>query len=210
MRDVGASLAALRKIWYAGPGTHKTPDDLARYETLIARVQPTVLVETGLYYGGSARWFAQRVPHVISVEVNASSIEEYHADAYGLGPPAENGLVICGNSHDVYPEVARHADLMAQDGPVMVVLDSDHDTETVYGEMTRYGALVTPGSYMVVEDGILASLPKGPRPQGNWFDGDPLQAIERFLAQTDRWIVDDEIEDLYPTTQSPKGWLRRR
>ena len=35
MRDLEGSLAGLHNIWARGPGIHKEPDDLARYELLI-------------------------------------------------------------------------------------------------------------------------------------------------------------------------------
>lgn len=202
MRDLAGSIAGLEAIWARGPSMHKEPDDLARYQLLIDRIEPNVVVETGLYYGGSHHWFASRVPHVISVESNPEEIERFTGDVLGFGAPPDNGLVIRGHSHDVFDQVV--AEVTRLGGPVLVSLDSDHGTENVYGEMIRYGHLVTPGSYMVVEDGIYHWVE---RP--DLCEGDPIHAIERYLAERDGWVVDLGLEDAYPTTQHPSGWLRR-
>lgn len=215
MTDIEASIAELRAVWGQGPGIHKRPNDLARYDILFERVKPNVLVETGLYYGGSAIHFAERVPHIINVELPDSSRDpdnqttaDYKANRHGLGFPPENGIIIEGHSFEVVDQV--EALVKKFGGPVMVVLNSNHDTETVYGEMVRYNHLVTLGSYMVVEDGLLHYLPIAPMGLGNWFDGDPLIAIERFLSENDEFEVDTEIEDMFPTTQFVKGWLRKQ
>lgn len=207
MIDREGSIAGLRAIWNRGPGMHKNPEDLVRYQRVINRVKPKVVVETGLYYGGSQLWFAERVPHVINVELNTETTADYRANRHGLGFPPANGHIVEGNSHEVFDEVAALTKELAGDGPVMVVLDSDHGTNTVYGEMVRYGQLVTPGSYMIVEDGILHYLPVGPFLVGNWFDGDPVIAIERYLAEQCDFVLDEELEDMLPTTQHPMGWL---
>lgn len=200
MRDLAGSVAQLRALWAENPHMHKTPDDLARYQHLIDTVRPYTIVETGLLHGGSAEWFAARAPQVVVIENNPAEI--------ALFDPPANVTIVEGHSHHVADRVA---DLVAGAWPVMVILDSDHGTDNVHQEAELYGPLVTPGSYMVIEDGILGYIPVGPRLEGNWFDGDPHQAALRFLAEhPDDWTVDTELEDRWPTTQHPHGWLRRR
>src|ERR1700693_2995565 len=113
MIDVDASIADLRAVWGQGAGIHKRPNDLARYELLIERVRPSVVVETGLYYGGSQLWFAQRVPHVINVEINPTSIWRYRNNWHGLGNVPSNGHIVEGHSHHVYEQVAELAERLA-------------------------------------------------------------------------------------------------
>lgn len=200
MIDVEGSVAELRALWRDDPAMHKTWTDIARYERIIGRLEPAVIVETGLLHGASHCWFAKRAPLVVTVEINPDEI------ALFTDRPA-NGVVIEGDSTD--PATVAQVEALVEGGPVLVVLDSDHGTDTVYGEMCAYGPLVTPGSYMVVEDGVLAHVPPGPFLVGNWFDGHPGLAIERYLADHDGWVNDDDLEGLYPTTQHPGGWLRR-
>lgn len=202
---------------------HKRPSDLGRYVEVIKRVKPAVIVETGLYYGGSQLWFADQVPHHIAVELpdttrdaNNQTTADYRANRWGLGLPPENGHIVEGFSYDVYDEVADLAHELADGGPIMVVLDSDHSTETVYREAVLYHQLVTVGSYLVIEDGLLHYLPQegatsyqGPNTPNNWFNGCPLCATQRFRAENYDFELDAEIEGMFPTTQHPGGWLKR-
>src|SRR5579875_2819319 len=194
MIDHEGSLAELIEICKLTSGMIKTPADLARYQWIIDTVKPKVVVECGFAFGGSARWFAERVDRVISIDSNA----EYLAAAADL---PENVTTLCGTSIEVFDTVAQHvADLP---GPVMVTLDSDHGRPTVLAEMRLYGQLVTPNSYMVVEDGIFHYYAL------NWYEGDPLQAIQQFLREGSDVHPDMRLENALPTTQNPLGWLVR-
>ncbi len=122
----------------------------------------------------------------------------------------DNVTIYHGRGDDLAHRIGAVAERYAHGDPIMVVLDSDHSTETVYGEMVAYAPYVTPGSYMVVEDGILAHVAPGPFLMGNWFDGDPLEAVERFLPDHPEWLHDSELEEMFPTTQHVGGWLRHR
>lgn len=223
MIDIEASIGELRSVWGQGPGMHKRQSDMDRYKALIEMVKPRVIVETGLYYGGSQLFFADLVPYHIAIElpddtrdVNNQTTADYLANRWGLGEPPSNGRIIEGHSFEVYDDVANLARELAEDEPIVVVLDSDHSTETVYGEAIRYCELVTVGSYLVIEDGLLHYLPQkagagfqGPNTPHNWFDGDPWIATQRFLAEHPEFELDTEIEQMFPTTQHPGGWLRR-
>jgi cephalosporin hydroxylase len=196
MLDLEASLAQLiDEILPIKTGMIKTEHDLARYQSIIDNTKPDVIVETGFAFGGSAKWFAERVPKVISVESN----KEY-LDAVTDLP--DNVTTIHGFSSHVFDEVKR---LINDDARVMVSLDSDHGCPVVYGEMVLYSQLVTKGCYMVVEDGIFHWYDK------NWYQGDPYEAIEKFMAGPlgAEWQSDTELENAYTTSQHIGGWLRK-
>jgi cephalosporin hydroxylase len=89
-------------------------------------------------------------------------------------------------------------------GPVMVILDSDHSEAHVFKEMELYGPLVTPGSFMLVQDGVI-DLPGG----GGDRPG-PLPAIKRFLGSNSEFEVDQERCGRFLITHHPLGWLRRK
>lgn len=210
MIDVDASVAYCRSLWTEDVKPEKHPDDLARHEIILDRVRPQVVVETGLHWGYGARWWADRVRWVVTVERDAQMLYDYHHDTHGFGPRPSNVVVIEGDSLCRYADtLAPTAKSLANGKPVLVVLDSDHAREHVHAEMERYCELVTPGSYMVVEDTIYHYIAPGPRHQGNWYEGDALQSVERFLAHHDGWEIDRDLEDAYPVTLNPSGWLRR-
>lgn len=173
-------------------GCIKIAEDLKRYERVIAAQEPTVLVECGTNSGASALWFAKRVPEVITVELIPSEITVDFPD---------NVLSIIGSTTD--PIVVDRVWRLVGNRRCMVVLDSDHSADHVCREIELYGPLVTPGQYLVVEDGILRWLP-------SWYTGNPLDAIEDTLLDNSWWRRDTEIESMSPVTLYPAGWWRKQ
>jgi cephalosporin hydroxylase len=211
VRDLDSALEYVRSLWTEDCKPEKHPDDLARHEILIGRIKPVVVVETGLHWGYGARWWAKRVPFLVTVERDAQMLYDFHANTHNLGARPPNVIVFDGDSISRFPDIADLVTQMANAGPVLVVLDSDHGRPHVLAEMEHYSTLVTPGSYMVVEDGIYHYLEPGPRHQGNWYEGDPVEAVEKFLADHgDEWELDLVLEDWYPVTLNPSGYLRRK
>ena len=90
-------------------------------------------------------------------------------------------------------------------GPVMVTLDSDHRQDHVRAELAAYAPLVTPGSYCLVQDGVIDTLPR-------YADGrpGPLPAIADFLKTTTDFELDEERSRKFLISHHPNGWLRRK
>lgn len=205
--DIDGSVAFVRGLWNDDVKPEKHPSDFDRHQILIDRIKPAVVVETGLHWGYGARWWAERVPSVITVERDAQMLYDCWQDTHGFGLLPDNVAVVVGDSITRYPTIADA--VLAIDGPVYVVLDSDHGRDHVLREMEHYGDLVTPGSYMVVEDTIYHWIPPGPRHEGNFYDGDAYQSVEEFMRTHDGWTIDRDIEDTFPITLNASGWLRR-
>lgn len=176
----------------------KTVTDLDRYRHLLAQIEPAWIIELGTYNGKSARWFADTAKcQVVSVDTHPQ------VDPDTLDHPDVTWMR--GNSTD--PQVVRLIRaLVDTEAPVMVVADSDHSAAHVYAELEAYAPMVTPGSYMVVEDGIVRWLPEQ---LPHYQDSSPLDAIENWLREHSDWVPDMTLEDMYPTTQHPMGWLQR-
>jgi cephalosporin hydroxylase len=86
----------------------------------------------------------------------------------------------------------------------MVILDSDHSKEHVLDELTCLKDMVTPGSYMIVEDTNINGHPVFPD-----FGPGPMEAVQEFLAKNDEFIVDTSMERLM-LTANPRGYLRKK
>jgi cephalosporin hydroxylase len=200
VRDLAASLEACGR--QHAEGVVKTAEDLDRYRTLIARLRPGCVVETGTFNGRSAVWFQREaVCPVVTVDVHPQ-VDEPTAAA------GDRVTWITGDSVDpgVVDAVCHLARRVADGSPVLVVLDSDHSSRHVLAEMEAYSGLVDPGGYMIVEDGILRWMDTAERA---CYRGDPLDAIEAWLPAHPGWEPDAELEDLYPATLFPMGFLRR-
>lgn len=190
--DLAMTIANLGQM--AG-GVQKDPNDLERYKVIIAETQPDLVIETGTDTGNSASWFATQGLHVITVDIDPSRFV----------PPAGLGVLrVIGDSTTpgVYNEVFYRARGYQR---IMVSLDSDHSFEHVAREIDIYARMVTPGCYLVVEDGIFAFLP--PEEQRG-YEG-VLPAIEAKLLDRENFERDFDVEGLYPTTGSIAGWWRR-
>ena len=86
----------------------------------------------------------------------------------------------------------------------MVLLDSDHSQSHVLKEMEAYGPMVTPGSYLHVQDGVIDVQPMFAHARPG-----PLRAIEAFLAKHTEFEIDQEKVGRFLITHHPKGWLKR-
>jgi cephalosporin hydroxylase len=85
----------------------------------------------------------------------------------------------------------------------MVVLDSDHSEAHVLQEIRRYSPLVQVGDYLVVEDTNVNGHPAYPG-----FGPGPMEAVEKFLAESSEFAVDARCER-FLLTMNPRGYLKR-
>jgi cephalosporin hydroxylase len=185
-----------RDTKFLGVTTVKCPLDLWVYQEIIWRLRPGLVVETGTAFGGSALYLASMCDLVGSGEVVTIDIQ------LPAEPPAHPRLTyLTGSSTD--PEIVEKVRSRAVGAqPVLVILDSDHSREHVRQEIRSYAPLVTPGSYLVVEDTCIRHpvLP-------DWGEG-PWEAVQDFLAEDDRFVVDRGCEKFW-LTFNPGGYLRR-
>jgi cephalosporin hydroxylase len=173
--------------------------DLWTIQETIAELRPRLLIETGTYLGGSSLFYAHLFDLLGAGEVVTIDVAEKRS----MSHPRVTYLVGDSTSEAVLAQVRAIA--AAGTGPVMVILDSDHSQTHVRRELECYTPLVTPGSYCLVQDGVIDTLSvfRQGRPG-------PLAAIEDFLGSTDSFEVDAERSRRYLITHHPQGWLKRK
>ncbi len=186
-----------KRTWYRGVPTQKCPTDMWIYQELLHSIRPEFVIETGTAYGGSALFMADFMEtigcgRVVTVDILEMPDRPSHRRIeYVLGSSTDPGIV------DTVAARVRGAER------VMVILDSDHSEAHVAAELDAYAPLVTPGSYLVVEDTNVAGHPVFPlHPAG------PMEALEAFLPHHPEFEVDRECERFYATF-NPSGYLRR-
>jgi len=108
---------------------------------------------------------------------------------------------ILGSSTD--PQVVAEVTRRVGKGRTMFLFDSDHRAPHVLAEMRAYGPLVSPGSYMIVQDTDINGHPVLP----GWGPG-PMEAVDEFLQKDDHFQVDPAQERLM-FTMHPRGYLKR-
>ncbi len=173
--------------------------DLWSLQEAIAEIRPRLLLETGTNRGGSALFYAHLFDllgdgRVITVDVEPLHDLSHPRVEFLIGSAVEERVVT------TMREAAHSAD-----GPVMVVLDSDHSETHVAAELRAYADLVTPGSLLLVQDGVIDVLPRFAHARPG-----PLPAIEKFLASRSDFEVDTRWDHRFLVTHHPSGWLRRR
>lgn len=182
---------------WLGVPAQKCPFDLWVYQELVHELRPGVIVECGTADGGSALYLASICDLLGEGEIVTVDIRD-------LPGRPQHGRITYLTGSSTAPEIVE-AIRERVDGrsPVLVILDSNHERDHVLDEMRLYGALVTPGSYLVVEDSNINGHPVLPD-----FGPGPLEAIEAFLAETDEFAV-DESREKYFLTFNPRGYLRK-
>jgi cephalosporin hydroxylase len=118
-------------------------------------------------------------------------------------PAHERVTYLTGSSAD--PEVvARVRELVGDAAPVLVILDSDHSRDHVLEELHLYSPLVSPGSYLIVEDTNVNGHPVRPK-----FGPGPMEAVSEFLPGASEFSLDLEREKFF-LTFNPRGFLRKQ
>jgi cephalosporin hydroxylase len=173
--------------------------DLWTIQEALVEISPRLLIESGTNRGGSAYFYASVFDLMGAGEVFTIDLTKMH----NLSHPRVE-FAIGSSVSEVIARRAKERALAAQ-GPVMVILDSDHSERHVSQELEIYAPLVTPGSFLLVQDGVIDTLRmlRGDRPG-------PLPAITRFLARHSDFAVDEERCRRFLVTHHPSGWLKRK
>lgn len=184
--------------FWLGHRALKCPLDLWNYQEILHEVQPELIIETGTYLGGSTLFLASIADVLGRGEV--LSIDSARQDHL---PRHRRITYLTGSStsETILRQVRRRAKGKSR---VLVILDSGHARDHVLAEMQAYAPLVTPGSYLVVEDTNLNGHPV----EGDHGPG-PAEAVAEFLASHDEFVR-DESREKFLLTFNPGGYLKKR
>jgi cephalosporin hydroxylase len=196
--DLVAKTQNFGKITWLGHPVWQNILDLWTIQETLCEIKPDLLIECGTNRGGSALFFAHLFDLMGNGRVVSMDIQKMHS----LTHPRIEFLIGSSIQKDLNAHVQAQA--QAARGPVMVILDSDHSANHVLQEMEAYGPMVTPGSFMLVQDGVIDTLGVFSHARPG-----PLAAIVEFLKRHPEFIVDTERCERFLITHHPAGWLRR-
>jgi cephalosporin hydroxylase len=175
------------------------------YQEILSSLKPSLVIEFGTCYGGSALFFAavmRQIGHrfkLLSVDIDPSNISEMTRQ-----DPAIELLTMSSTDARVAERIAV---LRRQyPGPVFVILDSDHSDAHVLTEMKSIRPLLVSGDYVVVEDSNVNGHPvytdHGPG---------PFEAMNKYFEQyPDDYKHDDARESKFGFSFATRGFLIRR
>lgn len=193
------------------------PEDIIRIQEVIWRIQPDVIVETGVAHGGSLIFYASLCKamekgRIVGVDIeirpqNRSAIESH--DLSDL-------ITLIEGDSTAADTVSKVRGLISEGETVLVLLDSCHTKQHVANELEAYAPLVTSGSYIVATDGIMKWLADVPRGDREWSWDNPTDAAAEFATRHNEFILE---QPAWPFNQSeltqnltywPGAWLRRK
>lgn len=213
------TLVALDKYDYAylwswmGLPIIQMPADILATQEVIWANKPDIIIETGVARGGSLIFMASLLKvigkgKVIGVDIDIRAHNRESIEAHPMAP-----LISLVEGSSTAPEtLARVREAIPPGASVMVILDSDHSRDHVLAELRAYGPLVTPGQYMVVADTLLGQSEASQTPTKRsaiWYPGDePYAALNAYMAETDRFEVDEALNAKLVLSSSPGGYVR--
>jgi cephalosporin hydroxylase len=192
------------------------PEDMMRYQEVVTRLTPDVIIETGIAHGGSAVFSASLCRmlgrgRVIAIDIDIRLHNRERLERHRL---IDTITLIEGSS--IAPDiVAQVTDLVRPGETVLVVLDSNHSHDHVLAELEAYGPLVTPGSYIVATDGIMGELTDVPRGQAAWSTNNPAAAARTFVRNHPEFVIEEPAWPFNESTLArnithwPGAWLKR-
>jgi cephalosporin hydroxylase len=184
---------------WMGARAHKNPMDAWIYQEILWEVKPEVVVEIGSCYGGTTLFLSHMLDligkgTVVSVDIDRSKFAVEHPRI----------IQVTGDSGA--PEIVARVTALCAGKSTLVIHDGDHRMDPVLRDLRAYAPLVSPDSYLIVEDGVMDLFRPG---DGiGTFSPGPLPAIEMFLRERPDFAVDASRER-YLLTYNPRGFLKR-
>ena len=202
------------------------PQDLVALQELIWEVKPDLILETGIAHGGSLIMSASLltlIDHSEAIEQNKLidpknstrrvlgvdiDIRAHNRAAIEAHPMSHRIDMIQGSS--IAAEVVAQVHAYARNfNKIFVCLDSNHTHDHVLAELQAYAPLVKKGSYCVVFDTVIDDLPDTLCSDRPWGRGNnPKTAVKEFLETTDRFVIDQNIDNKLLISAAPGGYLK--
>lgn len=168
------------------------PEDMIRIQEVIHRIQPDVIIETGVAHGGSLIYYASLCKvmergRIIGIDIEIRPHNRQAIEAHSLFPYIS---LIEGSS--VSPETVAAVKALVKEGEkVLVLLDSNHTKDHVLAELQAYAPLVSGDSYIVATDGIMEQVVGAPRTQPDWSWDNPRRAALEFVEDNPEFIIEE-------------------
>ena len=211
--SVGWQLKYVYSFTWMGLPILQLPEDMVRMQEVIFRLQPDIIVETGVAHGGSLAYYAslcKAIGHGRVIGIEKGLRCRVAIQAHEMAPYI---TLIEGDS--VAPDVVDAVHHQCDGQKVLVILDSDHSRSHVAKELAAYHALIRPGFYIVACDGNMRDLAEVPRGKRAWRFDNPQEAAREFAQANRQFVIEDppwpfnESQLSKPVTYWPSAWLRR-
>lgn len=189
----------------------QTPQDIMAMQELIWRIQPDVIIETGIAHGGSLIFYASMLEllggdrRVIGIDIDIRAHNRAAIEAH----PMLRRIDLVQGSSIAEETVVQVRELAKGRERALVALDSNHTHDHVLAELQAYTPFVRNGSYCVVFDTMVEDMPAEAFTDRPWGPGNsPKTAVWEFLKTNDRFKIDKTIDHKLLVSVAPDGFLR--
>jgi len=193
----------------------RLPDDIVIFQEIVWRVKPRFVIETGVARAGSLVLAAslmamtQLKPRVLGLDIK---IFPHAREALLLSPFASGIQLWEGDSASERARLAVSDFVRStpDQGPGILVLDSDHSHSHVLQELQLHAPLMPRGSLILVADTLIEEFPAGHYPDRPWDRGNsPLTAVRTFLRENPGFRLADEWARRGLVTEFRDGIIER-
>jgi cephalosporin hydroxylase len=186
------------KVTYKGIKAIRCPFDYVIYQMLIGEVRPDLIIEIGSHEGGGAMYLSDLLK-VYNIEGEVHTI-----DIHDMAKENLKGY----DNIKFFGEGAENYDLALAKRfkKILVIEDAAHTYECSKTAMDKFADIVSVGSYLIIEDGIINELGIE-----KVYRGGPLKAIREFLPQHPEFMVDRKWCDMFGknATFNVNGYLKK-
>ncbi|MEI7635913.1 MAG: CmcI family methyltransferase [Syntrophus sp. (in: bacteria)] len=196
--------------WFGEPILN-LPQDIFALQDIIYKTRPQFIIELGVAWGGSLLFHSTLLTvlggeKVIGVDVYIPDDLKARLNSHGL--LSDKIHLITGSS--VEPDTLSHIRSIIKDcREVLVVLDSYHSHDHVLAELRLYSSFIGKGHYLACGDTIVEYIPPQKHRPRPWGPGNnPKTALDAFLKETDRFVIDEAIDRKLLFTCNPGGYLK--
>jgi cephalosporin hydroxylase len=213
---VGWSLRYYHTFTWFGRPVLQLPEDLVRLQEAIYEVRPDVIVETGVFDGGSLMFHASLCEGMHKGRVIGIDVEIRDGVREALREHPLGRLIELIEGDSVAPDIVERVRKLIKPGETtLVILDSNHTKAHVAAELEAYSPLVSKGSCIVAADGIMRDLADVPAGEPKWAHDNPATAAREFVGghpefqmRQPEWKVNTSTL-VQNVTYWPDGWLWR-
>jgi cephalosporin hydroxylase len=201
----------------------QNPADMWIMQEIITEIKPDFIIETGTLRGGSALYFATILKQVNNkgkvITVDIRPLVKRSLDRLKTNPSLYkrvqkifNDYIYVITSNSIDPTLIAGLKELTEGKKVMVTLDSCHNYEYVLKELNLYSPLVSPGSYIIVQDTFLDEkeewMKRYAHCPGYKLTGGPGKAVREFLEKNNDFTV-DRAREKFLFTFYPSGYLQK-
>ena len=200
--DANYVINDLRRLWlrvaaneqwfkndWLGVPIWQLPEDLIFLQNIVSSIKPSIIIETGTKYGGSAIYLASLLKlldlnhsKIYTIDLVETEEAKENLSNHSLAQYVQERIV----TSSLEPATVSHLrDVCSANlEPLMILLDDWHGGEHVKAELEAYAPLLKEGDILIVADTSFADLAGTPiAPFKSLATSNPRTALISFLAE---------------------------